>query len=104
VFAGREELMREGWRERKGQEAGRKGGKGGRRGAAEVWGGRGAGGGGEKEKQAAKETNQIMQKNKSAMMDDLGNKRVNADMFHSQTDCPEDALPFDMMYFCNYRF
>jgi hypothetical protein len=31
-------------------------------------------------KQAAKETNQIMQKNKSTMLDDFGSNEVNADM------------------------
>ena len=75
---------REGWRGRKGEKDGQECGKGGRRGAVGVWGGRGAGGRWREGKEAAKETNQILQKNKSTMLDDLGCTEVNPDIFKAQ--------------------
>jgi hypothetical protein len=41
-------------------------------------------GDGEKEKKDAKETNQILQKNKSTMLDDFGCTEVNPDIFKAQ--------------------
>ena len=69
MFAGREGLGREGWSGRKGETGGREAGEGGRRGA--VGEGRERGGWeGREGKEVAKETNQILQKNKSTMLDD----------------------------------
>jgi hypothetical protein len=75
VLAGREGLGREGLRGRKVEEAGRKGGEGSRRGAVGVWGGRGAGGRRREGIEDAKETKNILQKNKSTMLDDLGTQK-----------------------------
>ena len=77
MFAGREGLGREGWSGRKGETGGREAGEGGRRGAVGVWGGRGAGGRWREGKEDEKETNQILQKNKSTMLDDLECNDVN---------------------------
>lgn len=49
-----------------------------------MWGGRGAGGRWREGKEDAKETNQILQKNKSTMLDDLGCTEVNPDIFKAQ--------------------
>ena len=70
MFAERDVREREGWRGRKGEKGGQKGGKGGRRGAVGVWGMRGAGGRWREGKEEGKKTNQIIQKNKSIMLDD----------------------------------
>ena len=70
MFAGREGLGREGLRGRKGDDGGRKGEEGGRRGAVGASGMRGTGGMWREGKEAEKETNQILQKNKSTMLDD----------------------------------
>ena len=72
MFAERNVREREGWRGRKGEKDGQEGGKGGRRGAVGVWGGREAGGRRREGKEVAKETNQIIQKNKSIMLNDIG--------------------------------
>ena len=77
MFAGREGLGREGWSGRKGEQGGRKGGEGGRRGAVGVWGMRGEGGRRREEKEAEKENNQIMKKNKLIMLDVTGYNDVN---------------------------
>ena len=60
------------------------GGTEGRRGTVGVWGGSGAGGRWREGKEVAKETNQILQKNKSTMLDDLGCTEVNPDIFKAQ--------------------
>ena len=49
-----------------------------------VSGGRGAGGRWREGKEDAKETYQILQKNKSTMLDDLGSTEVNPDIFKAQ--------------------
>ena len=64
MFAGREGLGREGWSGRKRETGDREAGEGGRRGAVGVWGMRGAGERRREGKEVAKETNQILQKNK----------------------------------------
>ena len=77
MFAGREGLGREGWSGRKRETDDRKAGEGGRRGAVGVWGMRGAGRRWREGKEEEKENNQIIQKNKSIMLDDLGYDDVN---------------------------
>ena len=74
MFAGREGLGREGWSGRKRETGDREAGEGGRRGAVGVWGMRGAGG---RWREGKKENNQIIQKNKSIMLDDKGCNDVN---------------------------
>ena len=71
MIAGRGGLRREGLRGRKGENGGREDGERGRRGALGV--GRERGGREvRKGKEEEKETNQIIQKNKSIILDELG--------------------------------
>ena len=72
MFAGREGLGREGWSGRKVETVGREAEEGDRRGAVGASGMRGTGGRWREGKEVAKETNQILQKNKSTILDDLG--------------------------------
>ena len=70
-----EGVCRKGWAGKEGLE--RESGEGGRRGAVGVWGMRGEGGRRREEKEAEKETNQIMKKNKLIMLDVTGYNDVN---------------------------
>ena len=66
------------------ETVGREAEEGGRRGAVGASGMRGTGGRWREGKEAAKETNQILHKNKSTMLDDLGCTEVNPDIFEAQ--------------------